>query len=180
LSTGTRIALVAAAFATALPAVALAASTSVTITPPATGSFAVTLDGTDKTGTYSLAIPVAYTSNGNNKFATAGWHITATSTTFKGNTTLRTLSTTASTITAFPDSVGCTQSNCTDTTNSLTYPITIPAATVAPAPVTVFNATAPSGAGGNTVTMQVSVAIPANTFADAYASTLTLAIIEGP
>ena len=118
--------------------------------------------------------------DGNNKFATIGWHITATSTTFKGNTTLRTLPTTASTITSFPDSVGCTQANCTDTTNSLTYPITIPAATVAPAPVTAFNATAPSGAGGNTVTMQVSVGIPANTFADVYASTLTLAIIEGP
>jgi hypothetical protein len=174
-----RIALFVAALATAAPSAAIAAN-SVSITPPASASFAVTLDGTDKTGTYSLAIPVSYTSNGNNKFATSGWHITATSTTFKGNTTLRTLPTTASTITSFPDSVGCTQSNCTDTTNSLTYPITIPAGTVAPAAVTAFNATAPSGAGGNTVTMQVSVGIPANTFADVYASTLTLAIIEGP
>jgi hypothetical protein len=179
LSTCTRFALFVVALAVAAPAAALAAN-AVAITPPASASFAVTLDGTDKTGTYSLAIPVAYTSNGNNKFATNGWHITATSTTFKGNTTLRTLSTTASTITSFPDTVGCTQANCTDTANSLTYPITIPAATVAPAPVTAFNATAPSGAGGNTVTMQVSVAIPANTFADVYASTVTLAIIEGP
>jgi hypothetical protein len=30
------------------------------------------------------------------------------------------------------------------------------------------------------VTMQVSVAVPANTFADTYKSTMTLAIIEGP
>ena len=177
--TRTRIALVVAALAVAAPAAALAAN-AVAITPPASASFAVTLDGTDKTGTYSLAVPVAYTSNGNNKFATLGWHITATSTTFKGNSTLKTLPTAASTITSFPDSVSCTQANCTNTTNSLTYPITIPAATVAPAPVTAFNATAPSGAGGNTITMQVSVAIPANTFADVYASTLTLAIIEGP
>jgi hypothetical protein len=175
----TQLAVLALTAAAALPPVALAAGT-VTITPPATGSFSVTLDGTNKTGTYSLAIPVSYTSNANNKNATLGWHITATSTTFKGNTTLRTLSTTASTITAFTDSVGCTLSNCTDATNGTTYPVTIPAATVAPTPVTAYLATAPSGAGGNTVTMQVSVAIPANTFADVYASTLTLAVIEGP
>lgn len=177
--TRTRIALFVAALAVAAPTAAIAANV-VAITPPATASFAVTLDGTDKTGTYNLAIPVSYTSNASNKFATNGWHITATSTTFKGNTTLRTLPTTASSITSFPDSVGCTQANCTDTTNSLSYPITIPAGTVAPSPVTAFNATAPSGAGGNTVTLQVSVGIPANTFADVYASTLTLAIIEGP
>ena len=177
--TRAHIALVVATLGVVAPATAIAANV-VAITPPASASFAVTLNGTDRTGTYSLAIPVSYTSNGSNKFATNGWHITATSTTFKGNTTLRTLSTSASSITSFPDSTGCTQANCTTTTNSLTYPITIPAGTVAPAPVTAFNATAPSGAGGNTITMQVSVAIPANTFADVYASTLTLAIIEGP
>ena len=42
------------------------------------------------------------------------------------------------------------------------------------------NTVGPSGAGGRTVTMQVSVAVPAKTFADVYTSTLTLAIIEGP
>jgi hypothetical protein len=175
----TRIVLVLAALAALVPAAALAAGT-VTFTPPATGSFSLTLDGTDKTGTYSLAIPVSYTSNANNKNATLGWHITATSTTFKGNVTSKTLPTTASAITSFPDGVGCTLSNCTDATNNVAYPLTIPAAAAAPAPVTVYRATAPSGAGGNTVTMQVSVAIPANTFADVYASTLTLAIAEGP
>ncbi len=179
MSVRTRIVLLVAAAAVALPAVALAAGT-VTLTPPAAGAFSVTLDGTNKTGTYSLAIPVSYTSSGNNKNATLGWHITATSTSFKGNTTLRTLSPTASTITSFSDSVGCTLANCTDATNSISYPLTIPAATVAPTPVTAYLAAALSGAGGNTVTMQVSVAIPANTFADVYTSTLTLAVIEGP
>jgi hypothetical protein len=167
------------ALAAALPAAALAAGT-VTFTPPATGSFSLTLDGTDKTGSYSLAIPVSYTSNANNKNATLGWRITATSTTFRGNVTARTLSTTASSITSFLDSAGCTLANCTDATNDVAYPLTIPAATTAPTPVTVYRAVAPSGAGANTVTMQVSVAVPANTFADVYASTLTLAIAEGP
>lgn len=174
-----RILVLLLAAALALPASAVAAGT-VTITPPATAAFSVTLNGTDQTGTYSLAIPVSYTSNANNKNATLGWHITATSTTFKGTTTNLTLPATASSITSFTDSVGCTLTNCTDATNSVTYPVTIPAATLAPAPVNAFVATAPSGVGGNTVTMQVSVAVPANTFADVYTSTLTLAVIEGP
>ena len=159
---------------------AATAANSISFTPPATAAFAVTLDGTDKTGTYSLAIPVSYTSSGQNKFATNGWHITATSTTFIGNSTAKTLATTASTITAFSDVTGCTLSNCTDPTNTITYPTTIPAGATAPAALTVYNAASPSGAGNNTLTMQVGIAVPANTFADVYTSTLTLAIIEGP
>lgn len=167
------------ALSATVPAVAHAVNT-LTFTPPATGSFNVTLDGTDKTPTYSLAIPVSYTSNANNKFATLGWHITATSTTFQGTTTLRTLATSASNITSFTDSAGCTLAACTESANSVAYPLGIPAATVAPAPISVYSAAASSGVGGNTLTMQVSVGIPANTYVDTYTSTLTLAIIEGP
>ena len=155
-------------------------ATTLTFTPPASAAFSSTLNGSDRTGTYSLSIPVSYTSNGNNKFATLGWHITGTSTTFKGNVTAKALATTASSITSFADSVGCTLSNCTDPTNTIGYPLVIPAATVAPAAISIYSASANTGTGGNTLTMQVSVAIPANTFADTYASTLTLAIIEGP
>ena len=177
--TRTRIALFVAALAAAAPAAAIAAN-AVAITPPASASFAVTLDGTDKTGTYSLAIPVAYTSNGNNKFATNGWHITATSTTFKGNTTLGPCrrppprSRPSPTASAAPRPTAPIRRTASPTRSRSRR------RALAPAPVTTFNATAPSGAGGNTVTMQVSVGIPANTFADVYASTLTLAIIEGP
>jgi hypothetical protein len=159
---------------------AATAANTISFTPPATAAFAVTLDGTDKTGTYSLSIPVSYTSSGQNKNATSGWHITATSTTFKGAATLKTLATTASSITAFTDNAGCTLANCTNPVNSVTYPAAIPAGTVAPAAVTVYSAAAASGTGSNTLTMQVGVAVPANTFADTYTSTLTLAIIEGP
>jgi hypothetical protein len=165
--------------ATAVPAAALAATT-VTLTPPGSASFATTLNGADLTGSYSLAIPVSYTSNGNNNFATNGWHITATSTTFKGTATAKTLSTTASSITAFTDSPGCTLSNCTDPANGVPYPLVVPAGTTAPAAISAYSASAGSGTGGNTLSMQVSVAIPANTFSDTYQSTLTLAIIEGP
>jgi hypothetical protein len=162
-----------------LPAAAVAANT-ISFTPPATASFSKTLTGVDLTGTYSLAIPVSYTSTSSNTLAQNGWHITATSTTFKGTATAKLLSTTASSITAFTDSAGCTLTNCDDATNTIAYPVTIPAGTTAPTPVTIYSAAAPSGTGGNTVTMQVSVAIPANTFSDSYKSTVTLAIIEGP
>jgi hypothetical protein len=161
------------------PVVAHAANT-ITMTPPATASFGVTLDGADKIGTYSLAIPVSYTSNSGNKFATLGWHITATSTTLKGTSTLKTLSTSASTITAFSDSAGCTNPTCTDAVNSIGYPLGIPAGTAAPTAISVYSANATTGQGNNALTMQVSVAVPANTYADTYTSTLTLAIAEGP
>ena len=163
----------------ALPTAA-AAATSVTLAPPASVSFAATLDGTDTSGSYNLAIPVTYTSSSNNALAINGWHLTATSTTFKGTAKGKTLSTTASTITAFTDSPGCTLANCTDPANSVAYPLVIPAGTIAPAAVSAYSAAANTGTGGNTVTMQVSVGIPANTFSDTYKSTLTLAVIEGP
>ena len=172
--------LVALLGAAILVPAATAANTAIAFTPPATAAFAVTLNGSDTTGTYSLAIPVSYTSNGNNRFATSGWHITATSTTFTGAVTGKTLAATASSITAFDDDAGCTLTNCTDATNTVTYPQAIPAGATAPPAVGVYSAAAGSGAGGNTVTMQVGVAVPANTFADTYTSTLTLAIIEGP
>jgi hypothetical protein len=163
----------------ALPAAA-AAATSVTVAPPASVSFATTLDGTDTSGSYNLAIPVTYTSSSNNTLATNGWHITATSTTFKGTGKAKTLSTTASSITAFTDSPGCTLLNCNDPANSVGYPLVIPAGTTAPTAISAYSAAATTGVGGNTITMQVSVAIPANTFSDTYKSTLTLAVIEGP
>jgi hypothetical protein len=167
--------------ATASPAAALAAPTiTLALTPPGSASFATTLNGADTTGSYSLAIPVSYTSNGNNNFATNGWHITATSTTFTGTATAKTLSATASSITAFTDSPGCTLSNCTDPANSVPYPLVIPAGTTAPAAISAYSAATGTGTGGNTLSMQVSVAIPANTFSDTYQSTLTLAVIEGP
>ena len=143
-------------------------------------SFATTLDGSDTSGSYSLAIPVTYTSSSNNTLAINGWHITATSTTFKGTAKAKTLSTTASSITAVTDSPGCTLPSCSDPANSVAYPLVIPAGSTAPAAISAYSAAANTGVGGNTITMQVSVAIPANTFSDTYKSTLTLAVIEGP
>ena len=57
------------------------------------------------------------------------------------------------------------------------YPLNIPAA--APA-VKYFNAAATTGAGKFTNTPTIAVALPANTRAGVYTSTLTLAAVSGP
>jgi len=161
-----------------LPAAAVAANT-LTISPPSTAAFSVTLNGADQTGVTSLAIPVSYTSNAQNKFATSGWKITATSTVFAGTTTSRTLSTTATTV-SVTDDPSCTDQNCSNPSNSVSYPLTLPAGTTAPPAVAIVNAAPNTGVGTNTETVQISVAVPANTYADTYQSILTLAAVEGP
>ena len=56
----------------------------------------------------------------------------------------------------------------------------VPAASSAPPAVKLFNAAANTGMGGFTVTPTVQVAIPANTYAGTYTSTVTVAVVSGP
>src|SRR3954453_1714884 len=117
------VAAVAAFAATAAVApAALAANATVTgtvsagtlgITTSATPSFSVTLDGTDKTPTYTVPATVTDATG-----AGAGWKLTITSTQFTtGGGTPKTLATNASTITGVANS--CTGSGtCTSPTNS--------------------------------------------------------------
>jgi hypothetical protein len=176
----TRLGLAATLIATvaALPVAALAATT-LTVSAPATAAFAVTLNGTDQTPVVSLAVPVNYTSPSKNTQATSGWQLTATSTVFTGTNISHTLPTTATTV-SVADDASCSGANCSNPSNTVTYPLTLPAGTVAPAAVAIVNAAPGSGVGSNTETVQLSVAIPANTYADKYKSTLTFAVIEGP
>lgn len=163
--------------AAALPVAAVAAT--LTISPPSTATFAVTLNGADQVGVASLAVPVSYTSTSRNRYATSGWTITATSTVFRGTKTFRTLSTTATSV-SVTDDASCSDSRCSNPSNNVAYPLTLPAGTFAPTAVAILNAAPGSGVGSNTETVQLSVAIPANTYADTYKSTLTLAVVEGP
>lgn len=162
----------------ALPITAVAANT-LTVSSPATAAFAVTLNGADQTASYSLSVPINYTSPTRNTQATNGWQITATSTVFTGTNTSRTLATTATTVSVIDDA-SCTGQNCSNPSNSVIYPLTLPADTLAPTAIAIVNAAPGSGVGSNVETVQLSVAIPANTYADNYKSTLTLAAIEGP
>ena len=136
----------------------------------------VTLDGTDQAVTYSFPITVIdATGTGN------GWNLTITSTTFTGtiNGVTRTFPTSASVITG-GSSACAAGSTCVTATNSVAFPLTIPAAATAPTAVKLFNATANTGMGKITVTPSVSVTVPGNAFAGSYSSVITLAVVSGP
>jgi hypothetical protein len=166
------------------PQSALAASATVTgsvnagtlsISTSATPSFSVTLDGTDKTGSYTVPTTVTDATGGG-----AGWNLTITSTQFTtGGGSPKTLATNASSLTGVTSSCAG-GSTCTNPTNSVTYPVAVPAGSSPPSAVKYFNAALNTGAGQFTNTPTVSVSVPANSYAGSYSSTLTLAAVSGP
>lgn len=181
LSIGLSLMAVAAA---AAPAGALAADAPVTgsitggslsLSTLATPSFTATLNGSDQTETYTIPSVLADT-----RGSGAGWNTTITSTQYTtGGATPRTLATNASTMTALAST--CQASvTCTAETNSVTLPVSVPAAAVAPTAVKYHNAATDTGMGEFDHTPTVSVALPADTFAGSYTSTVTLASVSGP
>lgn len=106
----------------------------------------------------------------------AGWHLEVTSTTFSNGS--QTLPTTALTITGVTTT--CDGTSCTDPTNGNSYAITVPADTVAPTAVEFFDAAVDTGLGDFTVTPNLSLAVPATTYAGTYNSTVTLTIANTP
>ncbi|HEX3455133.1 MAG TPA: WxL domain-containing protein [Gaiellaceae bacterium] len=109
----------------------------------------------------------------------SGWNVTVTSTTFTtGGGSPHLLSTTASNATGVSSS--CATGTCTNPTNSITYPLGVPAGSSAPTAVKLFNAAANTGMGNFTITPTISVSIPANTYAGTYTSTVTVAVVSGP
>lgn len=177
------VVLVAAASAVACSTTAFAATATQQVTAgslsfinstPGDVTFpGVTLDGSDKTNTQTQAFNVSDATGSN-----AGWNITATSTTFTsgGNT----LPTTATTIQSAP-AIACDGGvGCTPATNAISYPYTLPANTVAPTATKMFNASAATGMGNQTITPTWTLAIPASTAAGTYASTWTFTLVSGP
>lgn len=135
---------------------------------------AATLNGTDQTVTDSFVIDAQ-----DNTGTGSGWKLQITSTQFStSGVSPKTLSTSAARITGA--SVACDAGTCTTPTNSIAYPLTVPAATVAPAAVSFFNAAVTTGMGDFTVTPTFEVSIPANTYAASYSSTVTITIASGP
>jgi hypothetical protein len=148
---------------------------SLSLSTTAAPTFSTILNGTDQTPTYVLPLTVAdLTGSG------AGWNTTITSTQFTtGGATPHTLSATASSLSGVTSS--CVEgTTCTDPTNAITYPVSVPAGTVAPTAVKFFNAAAETGMGKFTLTPTVAVSVPANTYAGTYTSTITLASVSGP
>lgn len=176
------ISLAVAAAALVVTAVAIAGTVTATATVTgaaslslshgATATISDTLDGTDQTVNYTLPLTVA-----DARGTGTGWNLTVTSTTF--NTGSHTLATTASSI-ASVSSACVAGGTCTNATNSITYPLTIPAAATAPTAVKLFNSAATTGLGRFTITPSINVTIPGNSFSGSYASTLTIAAVSGP
>ncbi len=133
---------------------------------------ATTLNGTDQTQTDSIAISVNdFTGSGD------GWNLQITSTTFT-NVFSDTLPNTALTIESA--SVACDGGTCTNPNNGIGYFYVVPAAATAPAAGKFFNAAVDTGMGDFTVTPTFKLAIPADTYAGDYSSTVTITVASAP
>jgi len=143
------------------------------VSAPPSATFTGTLNGLDQTLTDAEAIDV-----GDATGSGSGWNLTATSTTF--TTGSHTLSTSATTVTATPTDACDVSATCATATNSVTYPYALPAAGTAPTATKLFNATANTGMGNQTVTPTWKLALLANSYAGTYTSTWTLSLVSGP
>ena len=143
------------------------------LTTTATPSFGVTLDGSDQTGTYTVPTTVT-----DARGSGLGWNLTVTSTQFSTGGG-QSLPTDASRITSVTNACA-SGATCTAPTNSVTYPVTVPAAATPPTAVKYFNAAANTGRGKFDNTPSVSVTVPGNAYAGNYSSTLTLSAVSGP
>ena len=146
---------------------------SLTVTPPGTVTFnAVTLNGLDTTTTATWAISAS-----DMRGSGAGWQLQATSTQFSDGSG-HTLPLTATTATSVGVSAG--SGNCTLPTNSVTYPVSVPAGPGPPTAVKIYNSATNTGGGPATVTVTFTLAVPSQTRAASYSSTWTLTIASGP
>ncbi|MBO9533248.1 MAG: hypothetical protein J7513_09775 [Solirubrobacteraceae bacterium] len=174
-----RLALVALAALAAglwLAGSAMAACTSggLGLTAPTALAFPdTTLTGANQTVTSTLAL------TGDDQSGTGtGWRLTGTSTTLTAGAF--TLPTTATTVTGATRTAGA--GNCSLPANSVTYPVTLPAAATAPTAAKIFSAAAGaySGTGAINISLSLAIAVPANARAGTYSSTWTLSLVSGP
>ena len=157
-----------AALASTLTATATVSGTAgISLTVPATASISDTLDGTDQTASYSPLLNVV-----DARGSGAGWNLQISATNFSDGAghTLAPGSVTAAVQACHAGS------SCTAATNSgITLPLAITGAAAK-----FFNAAANTGLGKVDVTPTIQVAIPGNSFAGTYTSTVTLAAATGP
>ena len=146
------------------------------LTAAAAAGLDVTLDGADKSVSYTLPLTVPDTRTGT---TSAGWSLTITSTQFAVvGSPLRTLPSTASSVTAV--GLACQVSCSVNPANTITWPKVVPAGTTAPTAIKFFNAGAGSGRGTFTITPTIAVAVPANVYTGSYTSTITTTLVSGP
>jgi hypothetical protein len=171
------ITLSVATVALAITAAAIASSTltttatvagtaGISLNLPSNPSISDTIDGTDQTVSYSPILGVV-----DARGTGAGWNLTISATALTDGAS-HTLAQNLSAV----SSVCHAGSTCTAGTSSgITYPLTV--STTA---AKFFNAALTTGLGKVDVTPTVQVAIPGNSYAGTYTSTVTLASVSGP
>lgn len=167
---GTKYGGVIASFLPACVGGSLTFETAPTVTFPG-----VTMNGYNASSTTTITFTLSDESGTGN-----GWDLNATSTPLTGGT--HTLPTTATRFTGA--SYSAAAGNCVLPSNSITYPVTLPAGSGPPTAVDLFDAATHTGEGPANVTLSAAVAVPANAFATAgglaYTSTWTFTLSSGP
>ena len=158
----------AAALAGTLTATATVSGTAgVSLNLPSNPTITNTIDGTDQTASYAPVLGVV-----DARGTGAGWNLTLSATTFSDGSG-HTLA--PGTVTAAAQACH-SGSSCTAATSSgISYPLTI-SGTAAK----IFNAALNTGLGKIDVTPTIQVAIPGNSYAGTYTSTVTIAAATGP
>jgi hypothetical protein len=132
--------------------------------PGSNPTFTDTLDGTDQTVTYKPTLGVSDARGTGN-----GWHLTETASALSDGT--HTLTQQISAVTQ-----AChTGSTCSLPTSTTTLPVTMGATGTS-----FYSSATNYGLGKVDVTPTVSVAIPGNSYAGNYTSTVTFAAVAGP
>jgi hypothetical protein len=157
---------------------------------PTTLTWAGTLSGTALTLVDSTPADQNYTVN-DNRGSGAGWHVTASATTFTTGTHsladtgtfVNTGSTSA--IGASTTPTAACVSVCTLPTNTTTFPVAITTAATTPIPVNIYDSALNTGLGNITIGVGANpvgwwVNVPATAFAGTYTSTVTLAVVTAP
>lgn len=150
---------------------------TMSMTSTAPSASATVNGGADANVTYTITLDLI-----DARGSGAGWNLQITSTTFTFNDAPppKRLATDASTITG----VSVTPpsgSTSTLPTNSIAYPVTVPAAnSSAPAAVKFYNAATSTGRGRFTVTPTVNIFVPGSTKDGTYTSTVTISVASGP
>ncbi|MFL5845105.1 MAG: hypothetical protein ACJ762_10460 [Solirubrobacteraceae bacterium] len=140
----------------------------------ATSTFSANLDSGDATATWSLDATV----NDTRVSSAAGWQLQVTSTTMTTGT--RSLATTATDVSGV-SAVTCDNgAPCVLPTNSVTFPVDVPAASTAPTAVKFYNAAANTGDSRVDMTLAFSSQVPQNAYAGTYSSTVTISVVSGP
>ena len=154
----------------------VAAGATLSVAGNGAPSFSLTLNGDDQTTSYTLPVQVV---DARGLAVGGGWNVTVTSTQFQ-DVAGHTFPAGASKITGV--AAAChSGSTCTLPTNSVANSnLAVPAGVIPPTAVKFYNAATATGLGRIDANATVSVAIPANTIAATYTSTVTVAIAAGP